>query len=149
MVRSIICALVMIVVTAGAAAGQQTAPVSPAAPAQVVPQTQGAAPQPPVAGPVSPAEQPQGFTYNAEGRRDPFVSLLRRGGDSGSPLGQRPAGLSGLLSSEVSLRGVIQGQTGFVGMLLGVDQKTYIVRAGDMLCVLGRGGQQPASHAFA
>jgi hypothetical protein len=86
-----------------------------------------------VAGPSSPAEQPQGFTYNAEGRRDPFVSLLRRGGDLGGTPGQRPAGLSGLLASEVVMRGVVQGQNGFVAMLLGADQRTYIVRPGDRL----------------
>ena len=28
------------------------------------------------------AAEPQGYTYNAEGRRDPFVSLLRRGIDA-------------------------------------------------------------------
>ena len=104
---------------AGIASGQAPAPAP--APAAPVPQV------------VSPAEQPQGFTYNAEGRRDPFVSLLRRGGDNLTPLGQRPPGLPGLLTAEVTLRGVVQGQNGFVGMLLGADQRTYIVRAGDRL----------------
>jgi hypothetical protein len=106
-------ALAAMILAAGIGAAQTPAPQAPAA--------------------ASPAEQAQGFTYNAEGRRDPFVSLLRRGGDSGSPLGQRPAGLPGLLTSEVTLRGVVQGQNGFVGMLLGSDQRTYIVRPGDRL----------------
>jgi hypothetical protein len=93
-----------------------------------------AAPAAPAPGTVSPAEVPQGFTYNPENRRDPFVSLIRRGGgDITATGGLRPAGLAGLLTSEVTLRGVIQGQNGWVGMLLGSDQKTYIVRGGDKL----------------
>lgn len=83
---------------------------------------------------MSPAEQPQGFNYIAEGRRDPFVSLLRRGGDAITPGGTRVAGLAGLAVSEVSLRGTLQAQNGgYIGMLLGVDQKTYLVRTGDRL----------------
>jgi hypothetical protein len=45
----------------------------------------------------------------------------------------RPAGLGGLLVSEVALRGVVQGQEGFVAMLQGSDNRTYIVRRGDRL----------------
>jgi type IV pilus assembly protein PilP len=73
----------------------------------------------------------QGFTYNPEGRRDPFVSLLRRGVDSAQTT--RVAGLSGLGTAEVSLRGVVKSQGDFVGIVQGVDSKTYIVRTGDKL----------------
>ena len=51
------------------------------------------------------AVEPQGFTYNPEGRRDPFVSLLRRGTDARANAGPKAAGLGGLGTSEVSLRG--------------------------------------------
>ena len=47
--------------------------------------------------------------------------------------GSRPAGLSGLETAEVSLKGTLQSQGGYVGILLGADNKTYIVRAGDRL----------------
>ena len=48
--------------------------------------------------------EPPGFAYNAEGRRDPFVSLLRRGtGTRGGTVGARPAGLAGLEVAEVTL----------------------------------------------
>src|SRR5690606_11630494 len=85
-----------------------------------------------------PAEQasepaPAGFTYNAEGRRDPFVSLAGRGGSIGSVVGDRPSGLAGLLVSEVTLRGVVQTQGGPVAMLQGSDNRTYIVRPGERL----------------
>ena len=77
------------------------------------------------------AVEPQGFTYNPEGRRDPFVSLLRRGVDSGQKT--RAAGLGGLGTAEVSLRGIVLSQGAFVGIVQGVDSKTYIVRTGDKL----------------
>jgi hypothetical protein len=41
--------------------------------------------------------------------------------------------LAGLGTAEVSLRGVVISQGAFVGIVQGVDSKTYIVRAGDKL----------------
>lgn len=91
----------------------------------------------PAPAPATPAAEPEspGFTYNPEGRRDPFVSLLRRGGTGLGPTigGARPAGLGGLETAEVTLKGTIQSQGGYVGILQGADNKTYIVRAGDKL----------------
>jgi Tfp pilus assembly protein PilP len=78
------------------------------------------------------AVEPQGFNYSPEGRRDPFVSLLRRGATS-PDTGTRVAGLAGLGTAEVSLRGTVKSEGSFVGILQGVDNKTYIVRAGDKL----------------
>ncbi len=43
------------------------------------------------------------------------------------------AGLGGLGTSEVSLRGVLTSEGDFVGILHGVDSKNYIVRVGDKL----------------
>ena len=77
--------------------------------------------------------EPQGFTYDAEGRRDPFVSLLLRGSGTVLGIGERPTGLAGLLAAEVTLRGILETSDGFVAMLLGSDQRTYIVRPGDKL----------------
>ena len=80
------------------------------------------------------ALQPTGYTYNPQGRRDPFVSLVRRGADSaGTGPPTRPSGLAGLATSEVSLRGTLKGRDGFVAMLQGADNKTYLVRTGDRL----------------
>jgi Tfp pilus assembly protein PilP len=77
------------------------------------------------------ATAPEGFTYRAEGRRDPFVSLVRRG-TAGTPR-SRARGLAGLATSEVSLRGTVLNQGSVVGILEGVDGRTYIVRPGDKL----------------
>ena len=77
----------------------------------------------------------QGHTYNAEGRRDPFVPLLRNSGKNTNTTtaAGRAAGLAGLGVADVSLRGVLMSQGGYVGMLQGTDDKTYIVRTGDKL----------------
>lgn len=76
----------------------------------------------------------QGYTYDPDGRRDPFVSLLRSGGDGQrQTLGTRPAGLAGLSAGEVALKGTLHGRDGFVGLLQGADNKTYIVKPGDKL----------------
>ena len=115
------------------AAGKQTASPS----ADVAPkasQTAGAsnvAAQPPN---TDQLVEPTGFAYTPEGRRDPFVSLLRRGSSSrASAPSLRPPGLGGLSVEEITLRGTIRNREDFVGIAQGADQKTYIVRAGDKL----------------
>ena len=76
----------------------------------------------------------QGYTYKAEGRRDPFVTLVKRGSDAAATTAAaRTAGLAGLGTGEVTLRGILASQGGYVAMLLGSDEKTYIVRSGDKL----------------
>ena len=94
-----------------------------------------AAPQPAVAASLT-AQEPQGYTYNPDGRRDPFVSLQGRGRavpeTVAAPIA-RPPGLAGLATSEVSLRGIVQGRNGAVGILQGADTKTYIVHPGGKL----------------
>jgi type IV pilus assembly protein PilP len=80
------------------------------------------------------ADEPAGYTYHPEGRRDPFVSLLRRAAETPrGPAGARAPGLAGLGAGEVSLKGTMQARDGYIAMLLGPDNKTYIVRPGDRL----------------
>jgi Tfp pilus assembly protein PilP len=100
------------------------------------PRPQSARPQPQSASPQSgrPARAVVQRSYDAGGRRDPFVSLLRSGSDpSGRGNTPRPAGVAGLLVFEVTLRGVMQSPAGFVGLLQGSDGKTHLVRVGDRL----------------
>jgi Tfp pilus assembly protein PilP len=105
-----------------------------AAPVAAAAQSTAPAPAPAAtSGTVVPLE-PQGFDYNPEDRRDPFVSLVRRGTDNArSTPGTRGPGLGGLETAEVTLRGTVQSRDGYVAMLAGADNKTYIVRAGDRL----------------
>ena len=85
--------------------------------------------------PPAPAAAPapaDNYTYNPEGRRDPFVSLLRGGSDQrAARIGV--AGLAGLTVDEISVRGVVAGNSGYVAMVMGPDNKTYIARANDKL----------------
>ena len=91
------------------------------------------APAPAPAGQTAqPAEAPAPFTYNPEGRRDPFISLLGRGNDPKSQ-GARPAGVPGLLINEINVKGIVRNISGFVALIQGPDNKTYVVKAGDRL----------------
>ena len=112
--------LTILLVALIAAAGQDAAPPAPPA----------AAPAP--ARTAEQMESPAGYTYNPEGRRDPFVSLVGRGNDSKQG-GDRAAGIPGLLVSEVTVKGVIRGRSGYIAMIQSPDNKTYIVRSGDRL----------------
>jgi len=101
------------------------------APAPVAAPAAQSKPAQPEAAPA-PLEAP-GFTYNSEGRRDPFVSLLRRGSELQHGGMGRSAGLRGLSVAEVSLKGTFTDRAGFVAILQGSDDKNYIVRAGEKL----------------
>ena len=118
---------------AGQAAPKPEAPPAPAPPAPAPTAGTASAPAAPAA--AGPQLEPQGYTYDPQGRRDPFVSLMRRGSDVGrsSAAGLRPVGLAGLETSEVTLKGTIASQGSYVGILQGSDNKTYIVKAGDKL----------------
>ena len=73
-----------------------------------------------------------GYSYDPAGRRDPFVSLLGRGGDLPSTAGSRPAGLAGLLINEVNLKGVLKSSKGeYIALLQSPDNHTFIVHPGD------------------
>lgn len=86
----------------------------------------------PAQGQPPPAAEAPPYTYSPEGRRDPFVSLLSRGSDPGSPA-TRPPGPPGLLISEVVVKGIVRDRSGFIAMIQGPDTKTFIVRTGEKL----------------
>jgi Tfp pilus assembly protein PilP len=74
----------------------------------------------------------QGYTYNPEGRRDPFVSLVSRGTDQKGQ-SPKPPGLPGVSVSDIALRGIVANSRAYIAMVQGPDGKTYIVRNGDRL----------------
>jgi len=122
------------------AANKPKAATPPAAPAEKPAASEPAAdaPAPVVATPAdaaaSPALQARGFAYNPEGRRDPFVNLLRRGtGVDQSSLGPRPSGLKGLGTGEVTLKGTMASKGAYVAILQGSDARTYVVHQGEKL----------------
>ena len=113
---------VILIVLAGMPAAASQAPVAaqnaPAAP-------QGAAPPP---------TDPQvPYTYNVDGRRDPFQSLTAGNGDSKSAPKPTVAGIAGIRVDELSVRGIMQSRERLVAMVQGSDNRTYLIHQGDKL----------------
>lgn len=71
------------------------------------------------------------FTYDPAGRRDPFRSLL--GARLREELEQRPAGLRGMGVEEIRLQGLVRLPEGFVAMVQGTDNMSYMLRPGTVL----------------
>ena len=79
---------------------------------------------------------PPNYEYAPEGRRDPFVSLISRGNDgkdTGAATAKRADGVPGMLTGELTVRGILQTRGAWVAMVSGPDDKVYTVRAGDQL----------------
>jgi len=124
---------------ASAAAAQ---PPAKPAPSPATPPAAGPA-QPPAPAPAAQAPQPpapaaaqpppgEAYTYRADGRRDPFQSLIGTGSDL-NLTSRRGEGPSGLTLGEISVRGIMQSRGSLVAMIQGPDNKTYIVHQGDKL----------------
>ena len=80
---------------------------------------------------------PPNFEYSPQGRRDPFISLVNRGNDestqNGAATAKRAEGVPGMLTGELTVRGIMQTRGTWVAMVSGADKKVYTVRAGDKL----------------
>jgi type IV pilus assembly protein PilP len=104
---------------------QRAAPPAPSAPRTAAPAP--AAPPTTTQTPPTPA-----YSYNPEGRRDPFVSLVARGADgAGARSGKRAEGLAGLMVGEIALKGILQSGTGLLAIVQAPDGKSYVVRPND------------------
>ena len=75
---------------------------------------------------------PTGYNYNPQGRRDPFVSLLKPVSADQGVKTRRP-GMEGFLIQEVALKGIVRTPKGYTAMLLGTDGKSYFVQEGQRL----------------
>lgn len=82
-----------------------------------------------------------GYTYNAQGRRDPFVSLQRPVAADRGAKTRRP-GMEGFLIQEIALKGIVRtsgggmgvaAKPGYIAILLGTDGKSYFVTTGQRL----------------
>ncbi len=101
---------------------------APAAPAQPPAKT-AEAPKPDLPAP------PAGYEYAADGRRDPFVSLINRGVEAAATAApvKRLEGVPGLMTSEIVVKGIVLTRGAYVAMVASVDGKVYSIRAGDKL----------------
>ena len=126
---------------AGAAHAQEAAPAglqptTPAAEAAASP----AAPDP-ARPPLDVELDTGGFSYNSQGRRDPFVSLQRPVAADRGPKTRKP-GMEGFLIQEIALKGIVKTaggglgvaqRAGFIALFLGADGKSYTVTTGQRL----------------
>jgi len=141
--RRLVARLVSVIAAIVVIAGVGVAPASaqtPAAPNASAAQPPATAPAPaaaaaPAPAPAQPAASapPEGFTYQPEGRRDPFVNLLAAGVTSDVRTGSRRDGAGAYSVNEISVRGILESRGALVAMIQGPDNKTYIVHAGDKL----------------
>ena len=71
------------------------------------------------------------YSYDPAGRRDPFRSLLVR--PEKGQVGRRPPGIAGIAVDDVQLQGIWKTRAGFVAQIRGTDNKSYLLRSGDLL----------------
>lgn len=71
------------------------------------------------------------YTYDPAGRRDPFRSLLVRPENRAG--GLRPSGIAGIAVDDVVLQGIWKTRSGYIAQVRGTDNKSYLLRAGDLL----------------
>ena len=94
-------------------------------------------PTPPAVAPgqLPPPTPPPNYQYDADNRRDPFLSLVNRGTDArtGAPRTARPDGIAGMMVDEVAVRGIVQSRGGWVAMIASPSGRTYTIRPGDRL----------------
>jgi Tfp pilus assembly protein PilP len=110
----------------------QGAPTQKPAPAGQKPATPAASSSP--AQPSTSAKEPaaEPYSYNPEGRRDPFVSLVTRGIDP-APGGKRAEGLSGLSTADLMVKGVLLSRGTYLALVQGPDGKTFTAHVNDKL----------------
>ena len=72
-----------------------------------------------------------GYTYDASGRRDPFMALDHASDPRGTA--GKMNGLAGLMINEATVKGVVKSRGRMLAMVQAPDNKTYIVRASDRL----------------
>jgi Tfp pilus assembly protein PilP len=132
--RLALSSVLLLLLAASAPAQQPPATPTPAPGAE-------AAPGEPARAPLDVEVETGGYSYNSQGRRDPFVSLQRPVAADRGPKTRKP-GLEGFLIQEVALKGVVKTQgggtgiaqkPGFIAILLGADQKSYFVTTGQRL----------------
>jgi len=84
---------------------------------------------------------PGGYTYNPQGRRDPFVSLQKPVEADRGPKTRKP-GMEGFLIQEIALKGIVRtagggtgvaAKPGYIAVFLGTDGKSYFVTNGQRL----------------
>jgi len=111
----------------GLAAGAVTGAARAADPAPANPPANAPAAKP--APPEDTTVEGRQYVYDPAGRRDPFKSLLIRERSRES----RPPGIPGLSVDEMELQGIWKTRSGWLAQVRGSDNKSYLLRKGDVL----------------
>jgi hypothetical protein len=136
--KTIACALLAAMVGVAAASAQRKPGRPPAATPAPTPAAattpaavQPGSPDAPVVEGEDLSLSGRGYTYDPAGRRDPFRSLLVRSENRAG--GPRPPGIAGIGIDDVTVQGIWKTRSGFVAQIRGTDNKSYLLRAGDLL----------------
>ncbi|MEP6994472.1 MAG: hypothetical protein ABI968_08130 [Acidobacteriota bacterium] len=71
------------------------------------------------------------YSYDPAGRRDPFRSLLVREQNRGGL--ERPPGIAGISIDDLVVHGIWKTRAGYVAQIRATDNKSYLIRSGDLL----------------
>ncbi len=133
--RMLLCVALLSLAAAGAL-GQQAAAPAAAGAAPVATPSAVIAPVPESPG-QSLLEQDESamsgrsYSYDPAGRRDPFRSLLVREQSRGGL--DRPPGIAGISIDDLVVHGIWKTKAGYVAQIRATDNKSYLIRAGDLL----------------
>jgi type IV pilus assembly protein PilP len=125
---------VFVFLCAAAAAAQAQAPAAHATPAPTPQAVIAPVPESPGQGLLDQDEssmQGRSYSYDPAGRRDPFRSLLVREQNRGGV--QRPPGIAGISIDDLVVHGIWKTKAGYVAQIRATDNKSYLIRAGDLL----------------
>jgi len=109
------------------AAGPTPQPTKPAGVIAPVPESPG---QSMIEGEES-ALAGRAYSYDPAGRRDPFRSLLVREQNKGGL--ERPPGIAGISIDDLVVHGIWKTKAGYVAQIRATDNKSYLIRSGDLL----------------
>ena len=70
------------------------------------------------------------YNYQADGRRDPFLSLTANAASSHAPM-THAEGIGGLGVAELAVRGVMKSRGALIAMVQGPDKRAFVVHQGD------------------
>jgi type IV pilus assembly protein PilP len=118
--------LLAVAATAVAARAQQTTPGPTPAPTPGVLASPGQA----MIEQDEAALSGRAYTYDPAGRRDPFRSLLVRADER---RGERPPGIAGMSIDDIVVHGIWKTRSGYIAQVRATDNKSYLVRGGDLL----------------
>lgn len=125
---------VLALAAAATASAQGSTPAPAATPAVTPPAVIAPVPESPGQSLIEQEESAlsgRAYSYDPAGRRDPFRSLLVREQNRGGA--ERPPGIAGISVDDIVLHGIWKTKAGYVAQVRATDNKSYLIRAGDLL----------------